>query len=1006
MLLRKALWQTALTTTMLVSLSSAVHALPQGGVVSSGNATISNVTNGVNVTQHSNRAVIDWQKFNINANEAVRFFQPGKSSVALNRIHDANPSKIYGQLQANGRLFLVNNNGFVFGNGAQINVGSLVATTSNISNADFMAGVDRFTPGSNPLAEIINQGTITAAELGLVGLVAPQVTNSGVINARLGRVHLASGNSFVVDLAGDGLLSIAVSDDVQKQLVKNSGVITAQDGQIYMTAAAGSALVNSLIEHSGVAQANSLSTDGGRIILRADGSTAKIDVSGTLEANAGTHGDGGEIIIFADDATRFTGHAEAKGGSVSGDGGFIEVSGKEYLEMRGTADTTAANGKTGELLLDPGDIEICQFGSSAHGNCNPLGNPALIAPGDTFDSGSNAISYINIGSEGEAGTLLGLLATTNVRVQTNAAGASNGDITVHDAINDTSAGSNTLNLSAHRDITVNAPITVQNLILESGRNINLNAGLTSKNNGTLSFEASSNLLSFGVNDMRGDVYISAASLDNINDGWSNINFGHHTSPSPLYVGSYTNFKDSVTFTPGTGGVFFNGNIATTTPGSSITAVGQYAYGVLDNTSFSTQGGNVFFDMPLSLTGDNTITTNGGNFRLATDLSASAPGAGGISVNTGTGSIDFTNLSNIGSSAGNTLSYFSLTGGNFSANTSVDTQIRTVGDITLNVNAALSSTLNLSSQANINLAGTIDGTISGGGGYAGALLLTAEGNILSNALMGSNTPLQMLSASAMHMTFNDEITASLAMALTFMGSSASVSIANGGANELISAASLSNLKTDWIQMSAIVDDLHIGAISHDAMLWILTSGNIHVHAPIHSSAAGNALVLASLGPTFSEGANFNNLYGANAVQTPNGRSIIYSRSAATDTFNNLGTYTSINGESFATLSPFAIPGTENTFVYVDPASTPPGGSSGGGSSGGGVTPPPSTDLPYNVELTINNNVALLAPLPPVARVGSGDEVVIVETGSSNEGAQSSDNGNDSENPKGRNRQQRR
>lgn len=210
------------------------------------------------------------------------------------------------------------------------------------------------------------------------------------------------------------------------------------------------------------------------------------------------------------------------------------------------------------------------------------------------------------------------------------------------------------------------------------------------------------------------------------------------------------------------------------------------------------------------------------------------------------------------------------------------------------------------------------------------------------------------------------------------------------------------------MSALVDDLHIGAISLDAMLLLLTSANIHVHGPIHSSATGDAIVLASLGPTLSEGANFNNLYGANAIQTPNGRSIIYSRSAATDTFNNLGTYTSINGASYLTLPPSAIPGTENTFVYVDPASTAPGGGSSGGgsSSGGGITPPPSTDLPYNVELTINNNVALLAPLPPVARVGSGDEVVIIETGSNNEGAQSSDNGNDGEEPKGRNRQQRR
>ena len=118
----------------------AAHALPAGGVVSAGSASISQTATTVTVNQSSTRAVVDWNSFNVGSTESVSFNQPSASAIALNRIHDANPSLINGTINANGRVWLINQNGMVFGSSAQVNVGGLLATTADISNADFMGG--------------------------------------------------------------------------------------------------------------------------------------------------------------------------------------------------------------------------------------------------------------------------------------------------------------------------------------------------------------------------------------------------------------------------------------------------------------------------------------------------------------------------------------------------------------------------------------------------------------------------------------------------------------------------------------------------------------------------------------------------------------------------------------------------------------------------------------------------------------------------------------------------
>src|SRR5690349_17970523 len=148
---------------------------PNNGTVVNGNATIQGQgTRSVVINQTSQNAIINWQTFDIGRGESVKILMPNSNSTELDRVTgNLGPSQILGSLTSNGRVFLVNPDGILFGPGAQINVGSLLATTSDISNANFMAGRYNFNIPGNPSASIVNQGTITAQTGGFDALVAP-----------------------------------------------------------------------------------------------------------------------------------------------------------------------------------------------------------------------------------------------------------------------------------------------------------------------------------------------------------------------------------------------------------------------------------------------------------------------------------------------------------------------------------------------------------------------------------------------------------------------------------------------------------------------------------------------------------------------------------------------------------------------------------------------------------------------------------------------------------------
>ena len=235
----------------------APNALPTGGQVVAGQAAISQSGTAMQVRQGSDRAAINWQGFNIGANASVNFQQPNATSWTLNRVTGPDPSVIAGRMTANGGVAIVNQSGMVFAQGAQVNVGSLIASAANVTNENFMAGRMVFDGAPKPGARVENHGSITVADRGLAALVGPRVGNTGTIRARLGRLALAGAEIASLDLAGDGLLSIDVTQPVRTApggataLVTNSGVIEAQGGTVLITAHAASGLVKDLVRNTG-----------------------------------------------------------------------------------------------------------------------------------------------------------------------------------------------------------------------------------------------------------------------------------------------------------------------------------------------------------------------------------------------------------------------------------------------------------------------------------------------------------------------------------------------------------------------------------------------------------------------------------------------------------------------------------------------------------------------------------------------------------------------------------
>ncbi|MHB1115484.1 two-partner secretion domain-containing protein [Sideroxydans sp.] len=492
------------TMAVLCLLSFGAQANPTGGNVVNGSATFNASGNTLTVT-NTPGTIINWQDFSIQQNEITRFNQQSASSAVLNRVVSGNTSQILGSLQSNGRVFLVNPNGVVFGAGSTVDVAGLVATSLNLSDADFLAGRNRFT--SNPNAQAIsNAGNLTAQQGGEIWLIAPNVENSGVITAPDGEILLAAGSS--VELVNSLDPNLRVNITAPAGDATNVGQLVASAGRL--------GLFGTIVRNSGQVSADSATMQGGKIVfkssqrteisgtvsasgttggtvavlgnevgvmegavLRADGTqgggvvliggdyqgknpdvqnaqVTYVAPTATISADAIDAGDGGKVIVWADDTTRAYGDISAKGGVNGGDGGFIETSG-HYLDVAGIRVSTASPiGSGGSWLLDPYDIVI-----------GATDTPASYTGSPNFVGAGGATSYI--GATVIAGVLDG---GTSVIVDTTGAAAGAGNITVDASINTANAGATTLTLKAHNDIVINAPLSMNNnLVLTADQDV-------------------------------------------------------------------------------------------------------------------------------------------------------------------------------------------------------------------------------------------------------------------------------------------------------------------------------------------------------------------------------------------------------------------------------------------------------------------------------------------------------------------------------------------------------
>ena len=444
------------------------QANPTGAQVVNGTASINQTGNLLTVTNSPN-AIINWQGFSIGAGQTTNFVQQSASSSVLNRVIGPDPSSLLGALTSNGKVFLINPAGIVVGQGARIDVPSFVASTLNLSNADFLAGKLNFT--SNPNAgNIQNSGTISTPEGGSVYLVAPQVENNGIISTPKGETILAAGNT--VQLIDTGTPGVTVQITGSSNTATNLGQILADSGQI--------GVVGAVVKNSGTINANSIVTQGGKIFLKA---TQSVEAGGTISAQGVG---GGSISVLADmqnGTVKVTGTLDAsaplapplvKGGlggiSTPSNGGQIETS-AAHVQIADTAHATTASamGLAGTWLIDPVDFTIATSGGDITGaalTTNLSGGNITILSSSGTHGGTSGNINVNDTVSWSANTLT-LNAYNNININT----AMNGSGTAKLALLYGQGATNGVISSVTAVYNVNAPVN-----LEAGQNFSTKLG--------------------------------------------------------------------------------------------------------------------------------------------------------------------------------------------------------------------------------------------------------------------------------------------------------------------------------------------------------------------------------------------------------------------------------------------------------------------------------------------------------------------------------------------------
>ncbi len=558
----------------------------------------------------------------------------------------------------NSNLFLMNPSGIVFGANASLNVpADFTATTATGIGFDggwfnavgsnnyinLVGNPNAFEFATSQPGSIVNAGNLAVSEGQTLSLVGGNVINTGTMEATGGTITIAAvpGTSRLRLTQTGQVLSLEVSTNNPNAITplmlpelltgsnEETGLTVNEDNTVQTTAGTvipqqpGTAIVSGTVDASAdsvggnvdifgtviglvdQAQINvSGDTGGGEIRVggeyKGEGTvpTADTTVVGnqvTINADANFNGNGGRVIVWSDDFTRFSGTITARGGTESGNGGFVETSGKNVLEsIGGTVNTSAANGLPGSWLLDPWNVTITDD-----------------APTGTFTGGiftPSAESQINVNDIVNA-----LNGGTDVTITTAGEegneGNQEGTITVDAALDiSLNAVDTTLRLEADNDIIVNAPISntsdiyVLNLFLQAENNIDVNADISTAG-GSIEFTSNS-----GAIDTTG---ITLDSSSTFTDGGA-INL---SAPGGITTGEINSSSTWTGFVSATGG-----SVILTSDGDIITgAINSFFEG---NNEYGSEGGAVNLEAGGRIeTGEiNTFSTNQEAFSIGDDNS--------------------------------------------------------------------------------------------------------------------------------------------------------------------------------------------------------------------------------------------------------------------------------------------------------------------------------------------------------------------------------------------------
>uniref|UniRef100_A0A8J6ZS51 Filamentous hemagglutinin N-terminal domain-containing protein n=1 Tax=Desmonostoc muscorum LEGE 12446 TaxID=1828758 RepID=A0A8J6ZS51_DESMC len=326
-----------------------------GTNVESLNPQIDQITGG---SQRGANLFHSFSEFNVGAGKSVYFQNTNGVNNILTRVTGSNSSQIFGTLGVLGKanLFLLNPNGIIFGENARLDIsGSFFASTAK--SLVFENGLEFNTTKKEapPLLTInIRPGLQTATN--------GNITNAGNLTVNTGENLTLFGNT-----------------------VTSTGTITAPGGRVEIFGDRIGLLDNAKIDVSAVG-------GGGRVLIGGDfqgqgavtnATRTFIGKNVTINADAIDRGNGGRVVVWSDGSTKFYGTVSDRGGVNSGNGGFVEISGKQSLEYKGLVDTSATNGNVGTLLLDPTNIEVVDVG------------------GETFDlNDADAFSDSDLGDDG------------------------------------------------------------------------------------------------------------------------------------------------------------------------------------------------------------------------------------------------------------------------------------------------------------------------------------------------------------------------------------------------------------------------------------------------------------------------------------------------------------------------------------------------------------------------------------------------------------------------------